>query len=261
MPASSLVEDVVAALVNSRGFVGISLCANEIAFARRLPSAILDLGLGCAKLAGFATLVHGEEALVRTPADLLPAIERVLSGTPPWNGLGEIAGRIDAHFDALAELAERSATRRLDSSPSAPRPLAAGMLLDGPEDATASMRAFEARGRRLVEQRLRLGTEIERLEQDRSRQAKEIEHSNQELRAKEQELRAKEQELRAKEQELRAKEQELRAKEQLFTEERLCYADEIDRLSCALQDLLNSKSIRYTAPLRAFLGPLLRLRK
>ena len=227
MPASPLIADIVAAIVHSRGFVGISLHGNVIAFAHGLPSAILDLGLGYSELGEFAALVHGEDALVRTPADLLPAILRVLSGTPPWNGLGEITGRIDSHFDTLAELAEQSALERLDRSPFVRSSAAAKAFGEAREGETALRRAFEARGRRLVEQRLRLADEIERLEQ---------------------ELRAKEQELSEERLRYANLQQKLEASE-----------IEIDRLRSEIQGLLSSRSFRYTAPFRAIFSRLSRL--
>src|SRR5205823_1761052 len=71
MAPSPTVEDVVAAIVHSRGFVGISLHGNLVAFTHGLPSAILDLAGGYSKLAAFAALVDGEDLLVRSPDELL----------------------------------------------------------------------------------------------------------------------------------------------------------------------------------------------
>jgi hypothetical protein len=227
MPGSPLVEDIVAAIAHSRGFVGVSFHGSVIAFARGLPGAILDLGLGYSQLAGFATLVRGEDTLVRETRDLLPALRRVLSGTPPWDGLGEIASRIDSHFDLLAELAERSASEPSDR-PASARRAAAATARDGiPEDETALWRAFEARGRRLVEQRSRLGAEIERLEQELAQLDEERRRYLHEIDSYKSEIDS--------------------------------YKSEAAKMWGELQRLANSRSIRYTAPFRAFFGRLRRL--
>ncbi len=224
MPGSLIIEDIVAAIAYSRGFVGISLHANVIAFARGIPSAVLDLGTDFQELAGFAALARCEDALVRSPAELYPAIRRVLSGAPPWDGLNEIARQIDSHFDALAEIAEHSASSGLEPSPSARHSSGIGAL-DVPREREISLQAaFEARGHRLVEQRLRLGSTIENLERQHEN---EIARLGQMLGA---------------------------------SESRIAELDvEIEKLRNALNDLLTSKSIRYTAPFRAFFGRIRRL--
>ncbi len=150
MPESPTVEDVVAAIAHSRGFVGISLHGNVVARAYGLPSAILDLGAGYSKLAGFAAVAGCEEALVLEPAWLPDAVRRTLSTRPAAGSLDEVVARIDDHFDRLADLASRNGHGRR-------------LLRDS--DETQLRRAFEARGRRIVAQRLRLGEEIVRLEE------------------------------------------------------------------------------------------------
>jgi hypothetical protein len=164
MPASAIAADIVAAITNARCFIGDSLAGNAIAFARGLPTVVLDLSGATPALAEFATVVRSEDTLVCAHADLLPALQRALSETAAWDGFAEIASRIDAHFDALGALAERAAQGRnerghagaaFSSTPAASR------LRDDP---TALRRAFDARGRRLVEQRLRLADTIEHLE-------------------------------------------------------------------------------------------------
>lgn len=230
MPASSIIEDIIAAIAYSRGFVGISLRANVVAFARGLPSAVLDLGSDYSKLAEFTKLVRCEDALIRSPSELLPAIRRVLSGTRPWNGLSEIASRIDSHFDELAEIAERSASSGLENSSSARHSKTAAALGRSGEHETALQRAFEARGHRLVEQHLRLGREIERLEQELAEQRQqyegEIEHLGKKLKASVE-----------------------------ASESRIAYLEsEIHGLRSEIHGLRSSRSFRYTAPLRALFG-------
>jgi polysaccharide pyruvyl transferase WcaK-like protein len=154
MPESPTVEDVVAAIVQSRGFAGLSLHGSLVAFARGLPTAILGLAGGYSKLAGFAALAGREDALVRSPDELLPALRRVLAGDGAGGDVAGLSRRIDAHFDVLAELAERSAAQRSDGTGADVASRGEAML----------GRAFEGRGRRLVQQRLRLADEIEALE-------------------------------------------------------------------------------------------------
>jgi hypothetical protein len=233
MPASTIIEDIVAAIVHSRGFVGISLHGNVIAFARGLPSAVLDLGTDYSRLTGFADLAHCEDTLVRSPAELLPAIRRVLSGTRPWDGLSKIVDRIDSHFDALAEIAERSASQRLESSSSARRSNRSETPGGSRERETALRQAFEARGHRLIEQRLRLGDEIENLERElaelRQRHENEIECLGQKLEASERRIA-----------------------------ELDSYRAEIET---EIHNLRTSRTFRYTAPLRTFVGWLRRMVK
>ncbi|MGD0272603.1 MAG: polysaccharide pyruvyl transferase family protein [Gaiellaceae bacterium] len=240
MPASPLVEDIVAAISHSRGFVGVSLRGNVITFARGLPSAVLDLGTDYSKLAGFVALARCEDALVRSPVELLPAIRRVLSGTRPWDGLSEIASRIDSHFDALAEIAERSASQGLESSSAARRSNTTEAPGESRERETALRRAFDARGHRLVEQRLRLGNEIENLERElaelRQQHENEIECLGQKLEASERRI----------------------AELDSYRAELDSYRAELET---EIHNLRTSRTFRYTAPLRTFVGWLRRIVK
>jgi polysaccharide pyruvyl transferase WcaK-like protein len=151
MPESPTVEDIVAAIVHARGFAGISLHGNIVALASGIPNAIFDLGVGYSKLAGMAALVGCESSLVRTPEDVAPAIRRVLAGEVSWHRQTDIETALDRHFDELAELATRSSSSHLGDGTSSERRL---------------RRAFDARGQRLVQQRLRLTDEVRRVESD-----------------------------------------------------------------------------------------------
>lgn len=255
MPESPIVEDIVAAIAYARGFAGSSLHGNEIAFARGLSSAVLDLGTGSSSLAGLAGLVRCEDALVRSSAELQPALRRVLSGTRPWDGLGEISSRIESHFDALAEIAERSASRGQETSSPARGTTATAARNGVRERETALQRAFEARGRRLVEQRFRLAAMIEELE----RELTDLRRQNEDrIEGLERELAASDDRIVKQRQEYEDEIERLR--EMLNASEgRVAALDshgaeveaEAERLSNEMHSLLASKSIRSTAPLRA----------
>jgi len=162
MPEGATVEDVVAAIASARGFVGSSLHGNIVSFAYGVPSAILNL-LAYSKLDGFAALVQREEALVTSPIDIARAVRGILMQVPGHDDVRLVTPRIDAHFDALAEIAERSAAERVQASPPAARSSSADALASAKEREAVLQRAFEARGRRLVEQRLRLVEQVEAL--------------------------------------------------------------------------------------------------
>jgi hypothetical protein len=234
MPANPTVADVVAAIVSARAFVGLSLHGNEIAVAYGVPNAILDLGLGYSKLAGFAALARCEDALVRSPEELKRAVRRVVTIETGKHDLGEVKRRIDTHFDALAELAERSAARQSDRPPRVGGPFRADDDLQ---------RAFEARGRRLVEQRLRLADEIEKLERQLEANESRAAVGDLELAG------AKGALAEAKGALAEAKGALAEAQGALAVSERACATtqDQLDKL-------LGSKTFRYTSRLRAVYG-------
>jgi hypothetical protein len=162
-----VVEDVVAAISHSRGFVGISLHGNIAASAFDVPFAILDLA-GYTKLSAFAQLVGAEAVHVTSPDDIASSVVRVLARERSAADIRPLVARIDDHFDRLAELAELSAESRHGTKAVAAAPGVAlrGTVPDSELRYASLRRAYEARGRALLRERGRMTSLIERHERD-----------------------------------------------------------------------------------------------
>lgn len=163
------VEDIAAAIVHARAVAGVSLHAAITAYAHGVPSAILNL-LGYTKLAGFASLAGYRDLHVTTPEEVEQTLRRILAGATPETPPAELAARVDAHFDRLAELATASAAARAGRDVTA-NGVALDALRSLEERYDVLLRAHEARGARLVEERLRFSALIERLEDGERRRA------------------------------------------------------------------------------------------
>lgn len=172
------VEDVAAAIVHARAVAGVSLHAAITAFTYGVPHAILNL-VNFTKLAGFASLGGYDDLHVTMPDDVEQALQRILARAKPQTPPAELAARVDAHFDRLAELASRSAAARTETANNSP--LDALRRLEARYEAL--LRAHETRGARLVEERLRFSALIERLEDGEGRKADlaALEHAQREL--------------------------------------------------------------------------------
>jgi chromosome segregation ATPase len=206
--------------------------------------------------------------LLAEGAELLPAFRRVASAERPSDGVPELVARLDAHFDTLAELAERSAGRSSEDR----RPAAS----EAPEREEQLRRAFEARGRRLVEQRLRLADEIEELERTLAARDARTTELEAQLSAGKARIAELETHFTALEEESAATKRRLAeveayavsmAEDAAATRRRLAdveaYAaaveEESARTKGELDRLLTSRTFRYTAPLRALYARIRRL--
>jgi len=158
-------EDIASAIVHARAFVGISMHAAVIAFAYGVPAATLNL-VGFSKLDSLSQLLESERTLVRRGEDLPRAIKRVLDGERPGANLRSLVPRIDAHFDRLAELAERAAAARRGGDWWQQN---AAALAEADARYERLRRAYEARGQRRVLERLRFAELLERVETGTSR--------------------------------------------------------------------------------------------
>jgi polysaccharide pyruvyl transferase WcaK-like protein len=206
-------EDVAAAIAGGMGFVGNSLHGNITAFAFGLPHVILGMN-GETKLEGFARLA-GTGALAAIPEDVIPTFRAVADAGPRTDVLARLQGRLDHHFDTLAEHAVAAARRR----PSRETPASAREL----ERQLASLRrAFELRGRRLAIQRWRMANRV--AEEERAARA-----------------------MRERAERAEAESAELRARRDALEREVQGKQDVID-------DILNSRTFRYTAPIRRAIG-------
>jgi len=161
LPAIATVEDVAAAIAHARAFVGSSAPAQALAYAYGVPAVFL--GLVDARLNEHAQRLGWGRTLVSSPDELPQALEHVLAGDGPDAGKATLAGALDESIDELADAAERAAWERMTDT--------ARTLRHGLDEAQQRLdllrRSHDARGRRLVEERLRFGDVIDRLEQGR----------------------------------------------------------------------------------------------
>jgi hypothetical protein len=172
--------DVTAAIAGSTGFIGVSMHGNIAALAYGRPHVILGMN-GETKLAGLAEAIGDPEVLVGS-ADRVPeAFRSAAAGSPRPEVVEGLQERVDAHFDALAEIAGRIRGR-------ADRRLFAVV-----PDRDALRAGYEERGKRLTLQRWRFADRLADTEdvlvasrRDRARLRVEVE----ELRKRERELEA-----------------------------------------------------------------------
>jgi polysaccharide pyruvyl transferase WcaK-like protein len=208
------IEDVAAAIAGSAGFVGNSLHGNITAFVFSKPHVILGMK-GESKLRGFARMVGIEGSLATQAADIPPAFRGAAERGPRTDVLGRLQARADRHFDRLGDLAAAAARRR-------PPRQAPASVQELERQFAALRRAFELRGRRLAIQRWRMADRVA-----------EVERAVREMRERLDRSEAEGEELRARK---AALEREVAAKQA-----------ELDRL-------MNTRTFRYTAPLRRAWG-------
>lgn len=116
VPDDAPLETIAAAIAGADCFLGVSLHGAITARAYGRPHVTLD-PFGQAKLSGLADLLdsHGSRAVDPVAAVKLVAT-RLSQGVAATPGSDGVAGRIDAHFDRIAEIA----TRRLEAAPTEP---------------------------------------------------------------------------------------------------------------------------------------------
>ena len=145
VPVTTSLYDLVAIIRGSAGFIGASLPGNILAYAYGRPHVALDL-TEQSELEGFARMVEDPACRVTSAADVPGALATVSAATPRPDVLAALQGTVDQHFDALAELARRSA---------AERPVAE--LVDDPADLAGEVAALRgallAKARRMNAER------------------------------------------------------------------------------------------------------------
>jgi polysaccharide pyruvyl transferase WcaK-like protein len=163
LPQAFVVEDLVAAIAHSRGVVGSSLHGSITAFAFGIPFSIVNLA-GFTKLSAFAEMAGAEATFVESPTDLGRSVARVLAGERARSDIRPLVDRVDTHFDHLADLALAAAVRRQDAeSPAASssRDLLRSALDDAELRYESLRTAYDARGRSLLRERVRLMSLVE----------------------------------------------------------------------------------------------------
>jgi len=165
MPGAVSLADVATAIAHARAYAGLSLHGAVTARAYDVPFLLLNLA-GYSKLDGFVDLVGRKGSLVREAAALEPALRSLLAEEAPAEpGLRPSLERsIDAHFDAIAELAERSWSARVERDGDTDAKSLSRTLAVSEARRESIEQAFAARGERLIEERLRLVEIIEGLE-------------------------------------------------------------------------------------------------
>jgi polysaccharide pyruvyl transferase WcaK-like protein len=114
LPSAVGLEDMAAAIAAGLAFVGSSLHGAITALVYGRPFVLLNLA-GESKLDGFGNLTGLGDRVVHDLDALVPALEVALSTPPPPGLLADLQGRIDAHFDRIAEIALAAAAARLAS--------------------------------------------------------------------------------------------------------------------------------------------------
>ena len=143
VPDGALVEDLVAAVWGSQGFIGISLHGNITAFCFDKPHVALNL-LDFSKLHDFGQLIERPAAIIRNPSELDSAFMHAEAVHDRVDILGRLQKRIDRHFDRIADIAAKIATSHRARSPA------------GNDELSTIARAYEIRGRRMTEERFAL---------------------------------------------------------------------------------------------------------
>jgi polysaccharide pyruvyl transferase WcaK-like protein len=116
VPATTSLYDLVAIIRGSAAFVGASLHGNILACAYGRPHVALDL-TEQSELEGFARMVEDPACRITGAGDLPGALATVSAAVPRPDVLAALQGAVDQHFDALADLARRSAADRPDAAP------------------------------------------------------------------------------------------------------------------------------------------------
>jgi polysaccharide pyruvyl transferase WcaK-like protein len=153
LPPEAGVDDVAAAVSGARTFVGSSLHGSITALAYGASFVSLDF-TAASKLGGFAGLVGSTCHTVDDPSDVHRAWADAMTGAPRPAVLAGLQGRVDAHFDRIAEIVAT-----------------AGPPFDGEADLAAARSAHAALERRVRAERLRLADHVQEWQEERTRSA------------------------------------------------------------------------------------------
>jgi hypothetical protein len=104
------VEDLAAALAGGDLFLGSSLHGAITALVYGRPFVLLKL-FDEAKLDGFGDLTGLSRYVLHSAGEIPAALDAAMASDAGSPALASLQGRIDAHFDRLAGMARRAATR------------------------------------------------------------------------------------------------------------------------------------------------------
>jgi hypothetical protein len=111
LPTTASLEEVAATIAGADCYLGVSLHGAITAVAYGRPSVTYD-PFGQAKLAGFVDLAGIPESRTGDPVEAARMVARYAAGGAPATRLAQLQRTLDAYFDRLAELVERSAKER-----------------------------------------------------------------------------------------------------------------------------------------------------
>jgi hypothetical protein len=159
-PIYELTEDVtlndhVAAIANARAFCGVSSAGCSTARAFGVPTVRVA-----------AEAPHGEGIVTRDPAQLSTAVAALLGGeiTVDSQAVRVFVERLDAEFDTIAAIAEDSWSERLETPGGPAASELAHALAEAERRHEALLRAYLARGERLLAEQQRVGELLDALE-------------------------------------------------------------------------------------------------
>jgi hypothetical protein len=154
VPREAALADRVAVLAHARGFIGSS-----------------SAGASAASAFGTPVLLLGTSGAV----DELPAALQRLLSTPrgPAGPSLDVEKRLDAHFDALAAVAEQAFAARLSESGD-PVPRLLRLLRENERRLDAWRAAWESRSRQVVEGRLEMAAALEKKDSEAAGRSDEL---------------------------------------------------------------------------------------
>jgi lipopolysaccharide transport system ATP-binding protein len=247
LPTEAGVEDLVAAIASSAGFIGISFHGNVMAFVSGRPSVMLNPN-GQSKLDGLARMIGNTDAVVEKADDIPKAFEYVSSLGPQPALVAALQERVDRHLDRIAEIAEGAAEARGASGERSKR----DRIEELEERLLLLERAHEGRGRRLARERLAFADRVEglRAEQEEDRRARweEVVGLHEEIRQHQETISWLRAVVGEREEEAAGLKEELTRRE-----------EELEGTKRSLEDLLSTRTFRYTASIRNLYGRLRRL--
>jgi lipopolysaccharide transport system ATP-binding protein len=110
VPPTSSLEDVAAAIAGATVYLGVSLHGAITAITYRRPTVTYD-PFRQAKLAGFVELAGIPGSRTSDPVEAARLVAQAAAGEAPVTRIQALQGQVDAHFDRVAELVERSDRR------------------------------------------------------------------------------------------------------------------------------------------------------
>ena len=247
VPASVSLVDILAVFSGARCFMGDSVHGNMAGLSFGVPSLFVTASVIAPAL---ATLGDAAPATAH-PADAGEVIAHLL-GQSRADGLpASVAVRLETHFDALAEFADRAQAERFerDAKPRGPEGIALLRTLQDTElrlDATRE--AWEARSEEVATLRLELAERLESLESRLGVATEARDRLSADLQAARQEGARLESALES------ASKENVSLRSQLTSSRA-----ELKAMHTEFLRFTNLRLFRYTAPLRGFYGSLRRI--
>lgn len=160
LPPVASEEDLAAAIQGCSGFVGCSRQGSITAFCYGRPFVMLSPGPERDGSEGFARMTGRTDLLVEGPSQVAAALAQAAEWPSSAPDLAEMQATIDSRLDGIAEAAETSYRRRISAAdygdgvePSRVRELEAQLV--------ALRRAYEAKSRQLVVERVALADQVD----------------------------------------------------------------------------------------------------